>query len=99
MSKKNTIFASDNEEPTALAYTDFSKPMPILKGKVADRFFRIMEENERKAAEKAKKPMTLEEAEKQLSHEKMFLSIKENELKEIKDRIKKLENYISTVNG
>jgi hypothetical protein len=58
-----------------------------------------MEENERKAAEKAKKPMTLEEAEKQLSYEKMFLSMKENELKEIKDRIKKLENYISTVNG
>jgi hypothetical protein len=54
----------------------------------------MMEENERKAAERAKRPMTIEEAKKQLSYEKMFLKMKENEVKEMKDRIKKLEEYI-----
>ena len=94
MSKKSTTFAENYEEPTALAYTDFTKPSPVLKGKDAERFILMMEENERKAAERAKHPMTIEEAKKQLSYEKMFLKIKEREIKEIKDRIKKIEEYI-----
>lgn len=102
MSKKSTTFAEDydNDDPVgALAYTDFTKPMPVLEGKDAERFIRMMEENERKAAERAKRPMTLEEAEKQLSYEKMFLVMKENELKEAKESIKKLEEYIEKING
>lgn len=112
MSKKKHNFASDCEEPTALAnsqyadndydddpvgalaYTDFTKPVPVLRGKDAERFLLMMEENERKAAERAKRPMTVEEAKKQLSYEKMFLEMKENELKEAKESIKKLEEYI-----
>ena len=97
MSKKSATFAEnyDNDDPVgALAYTDFTKPMPILTGKDAERFLLMMEENERKAAERAKRPMTLEEAKKELSHDKMFLEMKENEVKEMKDRIKKLEEYI-----
>jgi DNA repair exonuclease SbcCD ATPase subunit len=94
MSKKSTTFAENYEEPTALAYTDFTKPSPVLKGKDAERFILMMEENERKAAERAKQPMTVEEAKKQLSYEKMFLEMKENEIKEMKDSIKKLEEYI-----
>ena len=95
MSKKSVTFASDNdEEPTALAYTDYTKFSPVLKGKDAERFILMMEENERKAAERAKQPMTIEEAKKQLSYEKIFLEMKENEIKEMKDRIKKLEEYI-----
>ena len=112
MSKKKHNFASDFEEPTALAnsqyddkdydddpvgalaYTDFTKPVPVLRGKDAERFIRMMEENERKAAERAKRPMTVEEAKKQLSYEKMFLEMKENEIKEMKDSIKELEEYI-----
>lgn len=95
MSKKSVTFASDNdEEPTALAYTDFTKPVPVLNGKDAERFLLMMEENERKAAERAKRPMTIEEAKKKLLYEKMFLEMKENEVKEMKDNIKKLEEYI-----
>lgn len=94
MSKKSTTFAENYEEPTALAYTDFTKPSPVLKGKDAERFILMMEENERKAAERAKQPMTVEEAKKQLSYEKMFLEMKENEIKKMKDSIKKLEEYI-----
>lgn len=99
MSNKKRIFAADyDDEPTALAYTDFSKPMPILEGKDAERFIRIMEENEIKADEQAKKPMTVEEAKQQLSYEKMILSLKEDELKEIKHRIEKLEYIINQNN-
>ena len=95
MSKKSNTFADDYDEPIgALAYTDFTKPSPVLKGKDAERFILMMEENERKAAERAKQPMTIEEAKKQLSYEKMFLEMKENEIKEMKDSIKKLEEYI-----
>ena len=84
----------DDDPVGALAYTDFTKPVPVLRGKDAERFIRMMEENERKAAEMAKQPMTVEDAKKQLSYEKMFLEMKENEIKEIKDSIKKLEEYI-----
>jgi DNA repair exonuclease SbcCD ATPase subunit len=84
----------DDDPVGALAYTDFTKPVPVLEGKDAERFIRMMEENERKAAERAKRPMTVEEAKKELSYEKMFLKMKENEVKEMKDRIKKLEEYI-----
>ena len=96
MSKKSITFADDydNDPVGALAYTDFTKPSPVLKGKDAERFILMMEENERKAAEMAKQPMTVEEAKKQLSYEKMFLKMKENEIKEMKDSIKKLEEYI-----
>ena len=99
MSNKKRIFAADyDDEPTALAYTDFSKPMPILEGKDAERFIRIMEENKIKADEQAKKPMTVEEAKQQLYYEKMILSLKEDELKEIKHRIEKLEYIINQNN-
>ena len=84
----------DDDPVGALAYTDFTKPVPVLRGKDAERFLLMMEENERKAAERAKRPMTVEEAKKELSYEKMFLEMKENEVKEMKDSIKKLEEYI-----
>lgn len=97
MSKKSNNFASNYnvDDPVgALAYTDFSIPSPVLRGKDAERFIHMMEENERKAAESAKKPMTVEEAKKQLSFEKIFLQMKEDELKEINERIKKLKEII-----
>ena len=84
----------DDDPVGALAYTDFTKPVPVLNGEDAERFLLMMEENERKAAERAKRPMTIEEAKKKLLYEKMFLEMKENEVKEMKDRIKKLEEYI-----
>ena len=98
MSKKMHTFASDNEEPIgALAFTDFDKPSPILKGKDAERFIRIMEENERKAKEKAKEPMTKEEAETELSYCKIMCQFEEDRLSELRNRIKKLEDYIKNI--
>ena len=98
MSKKSNIFANENtdDEPIgALAYTDFSKPSPILQGEDAERFYRIMEENERKAAEKAKQPMTKAEAEKRLTYMKMMYEFEKNNLEEKAKEIKVLEDYIN----
>lgn len=97
MSKKNITFANeyDDDPVGVLAYTDFTKPMPILEGEDAERFIRTMEENERKAKEMAKQPMTKEEAEKRLSQEKIIYRFEKDRLKEMEDNIKKLEEYIN----
>jgi hypothetical protein len=92
-SEKFRTFA--DEEPTALAYTDFSKPMPILEGEDAERFIRIMEENNRKAAEKAKLPPTREELERELSCSKIMLDFQEREVEQLRNRIKQLEEKIN----
>jgi len=97
--KKNDTFATSNndDDPVgALAYTDFFKPVPTLEGEEAERFIRTMRENEEKAKERAKRPMTKEEAEKELSFEKMFLKMAEQEMVERKNRIKKLEEIINS---
>jgi len=100
MSKKNNTFANVIEdEPTALAYTDFTKPMPILEGEDAERFLRIMEENERKAKERAKQPMALEEAENRLSYYKIILQFEKDKINDIEKEIKDLEEYINSFNG
>ena len=96
MSKKNITFALD-DEPTALAFTDFTKPMPILEGEAAERFIHTMEENERKAAERAKQPMTKEEAEKKLSHSKIIYQFEKDRLKKLEEEITKLEDFINKV--
>jgi predicted nuclease with TOPRIM domain len=92
-SEKFRTFA--DEEPTALAYTDFSKPMPILEGEDAERFIRIMEENDRKAAEKAKLPPTREELERELSCSKIMLDFQEREVEQLRNRIKDLETQLN----
>ena len=100
MSKKNNTFADEyDDEPTALAYTDFTKPMPILEGEDAERFLRIMAENEEKARERAKQPMSLEEAEKRLSYEKIILQFEKDKINDIEKEIKDLEDYINSLNG
>ena len=95
MSKKRTTFVDDYDEPTALAYTDFTKPMPILEGENAERFIRTMRETERKAAERAKIPMTKDEAEEKLSYIRIIYEFEKDKLKEMEEEIKKLEEYIS----
>ena len=100
MSKKNNTFASEiDNEPTALAYTDFTKPAPTLKGKDAERFLRIMAENDRKAEERAKIPMTLKEAESKLSCSKIILQFEKDRVKELEQEIEDLEKYIKNLNG
>ena len=92
--EKSGIFAEDIDEPTALAFTDFSKPTPVLEGKDAERFIRIMEENSRKAKERAKTPPTLEELKHRLSFEKMFLEMDKESIRKREEEIKELENKI-----
>lgn len=93
--KIRTFAAQDDEEPTALAFTDFSKPIPTLEGEDAERFIRIMEENERKAAERAKLPPTREELERELSCAKMMLDFQEREVEQLRNRIKELEKQLN----
>ena len=93
--KFRTFAAQDDEEPTALAFTDFSKPTPILEGEDAERFIRIMEENERKAAERAKLPPTREKLERELSCAKMMLDFQEREVEQLRNRIKELEKQLN----
>jgi hypothetical protein len=54
-----------------------------------------MEENERKAAEKAKQPMTKAEAEKRLTYMKIMYEFEKNNLEEKAKEIKALEDYIN----
>jgi valyl-tRNA synthetase len=92
--KKSSIIAEESDEPTALAFTDFSKPTPVLEGEDAERFIRIMEENEKKAKERAKTPPTLEELKDKLSFEKMFLEWDKETIRKREEKIKELENKI-----
>ena len=95
MSKKKITFATDlDEEPTALAY-DIVKNIPILTGEPAERFVRMAEENERKAKEVRDKPLTKEEAEKELGFKRIMLEFRKNEIKRLEEEIKKLEEIIN----
>lgn len=97
---KNRIFAPDlDDDPVgALAFTDFNNPSPVLEGEDAERFIKILEENERKAEERAKRPPTLEELKKEYEYAKMLyefekerLAQREKELKKLEVKIKELE--------
>lgn len=97
MSEKSTTFASEYDEPTALASYS-GRGIPVLTGEAAERFERMARENEEKARIKSKEPMTLEDAKKELSHNKIFLKLAEDEVERYKDRIKKLERFIKLNN-
>jgi hypothetical protein len=97
MSEKSSTFADDYDEPTVLA-TYSGHGIPILTGEAAERFERMAHENEEKARIKAKELMTLEDAKKELSHDKIFLKLAEDEVERYKDRIKKLERFIKLNN-
>jgi len=91
--EKNRIFVED-DEPTALAFTDFSKPSPILEGEDAERFIRIMEENERKAKERSKREPTLEELKRQHSYLKILIEFEKNQIQKEEKELEELENKI-----
>lgn len=84
----------DNEEPTALAYTDFSKPSPVLTGEDAERFIKHMEEAEKKAKERANRPKTKAELESELSIMKVMYEYEERELNNLKNKIEELEKEL-----
>jgi hypothetical protein len=81
------------EEPTALA-TDVGKPIPILSGKSAERFVKLMEENERKARERANKPKSKDDLEKQLTYLKFVYDMEKSNLEDIKNKIIETEEQL-----
>lgn len=92
-SKKIRTFASDDDEPTALA-VDSGRPIPTLTGESA----RIFLERAAKVEEEAKRRMnespTLEYLKCELTFEKFFLKTEEKQIQERKDKIKKIEDKI-----
>lgn len=95
-SEKNRIFAES--EPTALAFTDFSKPMLTLKGEDAERFIENMRKAEEEAERRKNEPPSLEDLKRQYSYGKMVLEMekenltkREKELEELRIKIKELE--------
>ena len=96
MKKKNSNFADeyDDDPVGALAFTDFTKPAPVLEGEDAERFVRMMEENERKAKERAKQPKTRAELESELGIMKVMYEYEKRELNNLKEKIEKLEKEL-----
>ena len=84
----------DDDPVGVLAYTDFTKPTPILEGEDAERFIQMMEENERKAAERAKIPPTLEELKQRYMYEKMLYEFDKEQLLKREEELNALDNKI-----
>ena len=93
MSEKNRIFASDDDEPTALA-VDSGRPIPTLTGESARIFLERAAKVEEEAKKRMNDPPTLEGLKRELTFQKFFLESEERQLKERKDKIKDLENKI-----
>jgi hypothetical protein len=92
-SKKLRNFASENDEPTALA-VDIGKPIPTLKGEAACRFLRMAKEAEEEVKKRRNTPLTIEQLEQQLSFEEFFLQDDLRAIKEREERIRNLKNKI-----
>ena len=88
-----STFATD--EPTALAYTDFSMPSPVLNGEAAEEFIKNMEEIEKIAEENAKKPKTKEDLRRELEFKKVLYDYEERELANLRKEINKLEKELN----
>ena len=93
MSEKNRIFASDDDEPTALA-VDSGKPIPTLTGESARIFLERAAKVEEEAKRRMNEPPTLEGLKRELTFQKFFLESEERQIQERKDKIKKIEDKI-----
>ena len=93
MSEKNRIFASDDDEPTALA-VDSERPIPTLTGESARIFLERAAKVEEEAKRRMNEPPTLDGLKRELSFQKFFLETEERQIQERKDRIKEIENKI-----
>ena len=93
MSEKNRIFASDDDEPTALA-VDSGKPIPTLTGESARIFLERAAKVEEEAKKRMNEPPTLESLQRELTFQKFFLDSEERQIQERKEKIKDLENKI-----
>ena len=93
MLEKNRIFASDDDEPTALA-VDSGKPIPTLTGKSACIFLERAAKVEEEAKRRMNEPPTLEHLKRELTFQKFFLETEERQIQERKNKIKEIENKI-----
>ena len=93
MSEKNRIFASDDDEPTALA-VDSGRPIPTLTGESARIFLERAAKVEEEAKKRINEPPTLEGLKRKLTFQKFFLENEERQLQKRKDNINYLENKI-----
>lgn len=93
ISEKNRIFASDDDEPTALA-VDSGRPIPTLTGESARIFLERAAKVEEEAKKRINEPPTLEGLKRKLTFQKFFLENEERQLQKRKDKIKDLENKI-----
>lgn len=93
MSEKNRIFASDDDEPTALA-VDSGRPIPTLTGESARIFLERAAKVEEEAKKRINEPPTLEGLKRKLTFQKFFLENEERQLQKMKDNIKDLERQL-----
>lgn len=93
MSEKNRTFASDDDEPTALA-VDSGKPIPILTGESARIFLERAAKVEEEAKRRMNEPPTLEGLKRELTFQKFFLESEERQIEERKNTIRNLKNKI-----
>ena len=93
MSEKNRTFASDDDEPTALA-VDSGRPIPTLTGESARIFLERAAKVEEEAKKRMNEPPTLEGLKRKLTFQKFFLENEERQLQKMKDNIKDLERQL-----
>ena len=93
MSEKNRTFASDDDEPTALA-VDSGRPIPTLTGESARIFLERAAKVEEEAKKRMNEPPTLEGLKRKLTFQKFFLENEERQLQKMKDKIKDLERQL-----
>lgn len=97
MSEKNRTFASDDDEPTALA-VDSGRPIPTLTGESARIFLERAAKVEEEAKKRMNEPSTLEDLKRKLTFQKFFLENEERQLQKMKDNIKDLERQLDGKN-
>lgn len=97
MSEKNRTFASDDDEPTALA-VDSGRPIPTLTGESARIFLERAAKVEEEAKKRMNEPPTLEDLKRKLTFQKFFLENEERQLQKMKDKIKDLERQLDGKN-
>lgn len=93
-SKKNRIFApNDDDEPSVLA-VDVGKTIPTLKGESARIFLERARKVEEEAERRRNEPSSLEALQQELAMNKFFLEQDINNVNSRFDRIRELESKI-----
>lgn len=91
--EKNRIFASDDDEPTALAM-DSGRAIPTLTGETARRFLERAAKVEEGVKKRMNEPPTIESLKRELTFQMFFLENEKRQIEERENKIKELENKI-----